>query len=300
MSSGNLLQAAASNSYHVPPPKSLSHASRGHSHSGSHLDKPSPPLTTFVGYSPIKMHPQNNHYHHQGPNSIYNSRLHAHSQSQSPQMAPRSHHHVRMSIDVGHSSPSHSVCDGRQRPVSPLVTGGGGGNNGQNDYAVPSLFQSNSGHTRDTLNNAAMSSVNKTQPANGSVAVSSTSQGQGNSNSSQSQSNHTHSLSLGTDPLGNNNSAHSQNHLRAVTGGVGSLGTGPISSSSSGNSRHHRPSVHHSGSGATGRSSSFKKDDKISSKLKKAIQEKVSGKSATGDYMQDVGEYRAETRSASF
>ncbi|XP_063718073.1 uncharacterized protein LOC134845131 isoform X3 [Symsagittifera roscoffensis] len=288
MSSGNLLQAAASNSYHVPSPKSLSHASRGHSHSGSHLDKPSPPLTTFVGYSPIKMHPQNNHYHHQGPNSIYNSRLHAHSQSQSPQMAPRSHHHVRMSIDVGHSSPSHSVCDGRQRPVSPLVTGGGGGNNGQNDYAVPSLFQSNSGHTRDTLNNAAMSSVNKTQPANGSVAVSSTSQGQGNSNSSQSQSNHTHSLSLGTDPLGNNNSAHSQNHLRAVTGGVGSLGTGPISSSSSGNSHHHRPSVHHSGSGATGRSSSFKKDDKISSKLKKAIQEKVSGKSATGDYMQDV------------
>ena len=198
MSSGNLLQAA-NNSYHAPP---ISRLSRGTSHNS--LEKPSPPLTTFVGYSPKRLH-----------------RLH------SPQM-PRSHHHVRMSIDVGTSSPTHSGFSPAEsrRPVSPLVTGGQSGSGGggvglgmNHDYAVPNMFQNNS--IRDTLNNP-MTSVNNTgksqQPVNGTAVSVGNSSGSGSNNPSGSVPNplhHSFHLNSSNSPLqSNSNSSPNQNNLR--------------------------------------------------------------------------------------
>ncbi|XP_075265107.1 uncharacterized protein LOC142357345 isoform X3 [Convolutriloba macropyga] len=263
MSSGNLLQAA-NNSYHAPP---ISRLSRGTSHNS--LEKPSPPLTTFVGYSPKRLH-----------------RLH------SPQM-PRSHHHVRMSIDVGTSSPTHSGFSPAEsrRPVSPLVTGGQSGSGGggvglgmNHDYAVPNMFQNNS--IRDTLNNP-MTSVNNTgksqQPVNGTAVSVGNSSGSGSNNPSGSVPNplhHSFHLNSSNSPLqSNSNSSPNQNNLRThsfATSGGGSTPTGPGGGGALGG-----------GQGGRGNSFKSKDDQKISSKLKKAIQEKVTGKSAS-DYMQDV------------
>ena len=338
MSSGNLLQSTENSCYnnnnHHPHhmTSSSSQASPQLARGGSHnnLDKPSPPLSTFIGYSPKRR----------------NQMLH------SPQMPIRGHHRVRMSIDDGATSggvgsanlpcsssgvalasslpPSQSPISGLfandpVRPISPLAISSVSGSNAasasaaaaaNHEYAVPNMFQSNNS-TGNSLNLMSSSAVGK-QPINGTTAAVG---GHANYHTSSS-SNHAATRSLPSTNLSSANQTHSagggvnprgQQPLSINTAGStsgGSSSGGPASGGAGGGIPSNQPNsgphhYHHSTAAAVGNSSggtgggttnssgatsrsSFKKDDKISSKLRKAIQERVTGKSSS-DYMQDVG-----------
>ncbi len=269
MSSGNLLQAS-NNSYHntAASPLKSHHLSRGNSH--NNLDKPSPPLSTFVGYSPKR--------------SML-SRMH------SPQMPNRSHHHVRMSIDVG--MPGSAVGD--MRAASPLVpsranTGPSFGTTSStnHEYAVPNLFQNHSSTV-----NSHMSSGKQPAPINGSAGGASS---LGNnhfhhhhSSSSSQQGNPAHSsLSSNQNPRSLSAGPAAANSSSGVSPNSTSSNSNATTANTSGAPHHYHHSSSDKASSGASRASSFKKDDKISSKLKKVITERVTGKTSS-DYMQDVG-----------